>query len=320
MRIAFMGSPEFAADILEDIHENMEIVVVYTREDAVRSRGKQLLPTPVKVLAQALGIEVRTPKTLRDEAEQDYLRSLGLDAIVVAAYGRILPKEVLDIPRFGCINVHASLLPRWRGAAPIERAILAGDEFAGVCIMRMEEGLDTGDFCVSRSIPIVDMNAATLTSELASLGAVSLITALDHIEHGCAHWVKQNEDEVIYASKIEKGELDLSCNMDAEDAIRCVRASGVAHPAKCVVADRVVTLLEADKVDDVSVIKSTGDVLHAGDVAFVGKKLYLICNNGALVVDSLKPDGKSAMDGKAFAAGNKDIREGRATWSGIDGC
>lgn len=320
MRIAFMGSPEFAADILEDIHENMEIVVVYTREDAVRSRGKQLLPTPVKVLAQALGIEVRTPKTLRDEAEQDYLRSLGLDAIVVAAYGRILPKEVLDIPRFGCINVHASLLPRWRGAAPIERAILAGDEFAGVCIMRMEEGLDTGDFCVSRSIPIADMNAATLTSELASLGAVSLITALDHIEHGCARWVVQDENEVTYASKIEKGELDLSYNMDVEDAIRCVRASGVAHPAKCVVADRVVTLLEADKVDDVSVIKSTGDVLHAGDVAFVGKKLYLICNNGALVVDSLKPDGKSAMDGKAFAAGNKDIRDGGATWSGIDGC
>lgn len=320
MRIAFMGSPEFAADILEDIHENMEIVVVYTREDAVRSRGKQLLPTPVKVLAQELGIEVRTPKTLRDEAEQDYLRSLGLDAIVVAAYGRILPKEVLDIPRFGCINVHASLLPRWRGAAPIERAILAGDEFAGVCIMRMEEGLDTGDFCVSRSIPIADMNAATLTSELASLGAVSLITALDHIEHGCAHWVKQNEDEVTYASKIEKGELDISCDMGAQDAIRCVRASGIAHPAKCLIADRVVTLLEADKVDDVSVIKSTGDVLHAGDVAFVGKKLYLICNNGALVVDSLKPDGKSAMDGKAFAAGNIDIREGRATWSGIDGC
>ena len=164
------------------------------------------------------------------------------------------------------------------------------------------------------------MNAATLTSELASLGAVSLITALDHIEHGCARWVVQDENEVTYASKIEKGELDLSCNMDVEDAIRCVRASGVAHPAKCVVADRVVTLLEADKVDDVSVIKSTGDVLHAGDVAFVGKKLYLICNNGALVVDSLKPDGKSAMDGKAFAAGNKDIREGRATWSGIDGC
>lgn len=320
MRIAFMGSPEFAADILEDIHENVEIVVVYTREDAVRSRGKKLLPTPVKVLAQALGIEVRTPKTLRDEVEQDYLRSLGLDAIVVAAYGRILPKEVLDIPRFGCINVHASLLPRWRGAAPIERAILAGDEFAGVCIMRMEEGLDIGDFCVSRSIPIADMNAATLTSELASLGAVSLITALDHIEHGCARWVVQDENEVTYASKIEKGELDLSCNMDVEDAIRCVRASGVAHPAKCVVADRVVTLLEADKVDDVSVIKSTGDVLHAGDVAFVGKKLYLICNKGALVVDSLKPDGKSAMDGKAFAAGNKDIREGKATWSGIDGC
>ena len=320
MRIAFMGSPEFAADILEDIHENVEIVVVYTREDAVRSRGKKLLPTPVKVLAQELGIEVRTPKTLRDEAEQDYLRSLGLDAIVVAAYGRILPKEVLDIPRFGCINVHASLLPRWRGAAPIERAILAGDEFAGVCIMRMEEGLDTGDFCVSRSIPIADMNAATLTSELASLGAVSLITALDHIEHGCAHWVKQNEDEVTYASKIEKGELDISCDMVVEVAIRCVRVSGIAHPAKCLIADRVVTLLEADKIDDVTSIESAGGILHAGDVAFVGKKLYLVCNSGALVVHSLKPDGKSAMDGKAFAAGNKDIREGRATWSGIDGC
>lgn len=318
MRIAFMGTPAFAADILEDIHENVEVVVVYTREDAVRSRGKQLVPTPVKELAGSLGIEVRTPKTLKDADEQEYLASLELDAIVVAAYGKILPKEILDIPRFGCINVHASLLPRWRGAAPIERAILAGDEHAGVCIMRMEEGLDTGDFCVSRSIPIGDMDADALTSELASLGAVSLITALDHIENGCARWVSQNDDEVTYAHKIEKGELDISVDLDARDAIRRIRASSVAHPSKCIIADRVVTLLGAEVIDGADVPSIIGDAADAGDVVFVGKELYLICAAGALRVLSLKPDGKAEMDAKAFAAGSKAIREGDARWSAID--
>lgn len=317
MRIAFMGSPQFAADILEDIHESIDVVVVYTRADAIRGRGKHLVSTPVKDLACALGIEVRTPKTLRDEAEQAYIRSLDLDAIVVAAYGMMLPKEVLDIPRYGCINVHASLLPRWRGAAPIERAILAGDESAGVCIMRMEEGLDTGDYCVSRSIPVGDMDSATLTSELASLGAVSLITALDHIEHGCAHWVAQDEDVITYASKIEKGELNVDPDMDATDVVRRVRASSAAHPTKCVIASRVVTLLDASVADDIGGSLDLS-ALSAGDVVFQAKMLYLICRSGIVEVSSMRPDGKASMDAASFAQGNPSVRGGDAKWGGVD--
>jgi len=190
------------------------VAAVVTQPDKARGRSGKLVFTPVKELAVSRHIPVYTPKRVKDPDFVKTLRGIHCDVIVVVAFGQILSKEILDIPRYGCINVHASLLPRWRGAAPIERAILAGDEFAGVCIMRMEEGLDTGDFCVSRSIPIADINAATLTSELASLGAVSLITALDHIEHGCARWVVQDENEVTYASKIEKGEMGMFCHID----------------------------------------------------------------------------------------------------------
>ena len=144
MRVVFMGTPAFAATILDDLAEQHDVAAVYTRPDAVRGRGKRLEPSPVKAAAERRGLRVLTPRTLRDEAAQRELASFAPDVICVAAYGAILPKEVLDIPRFGCLNVHASLLPRWRGAAPIERAILAGDEEAGVCIMRMEVGLDTG--------------------------------------------------------------------------------------------------------------------------------------------------------------------------------
>lgn len=148
MRVVFMGTPRFAAEILDELAEFHEIAAVYTRPDAVRGRGKALVPSPVKEVAERRGFPVRTPRTLRDAAVLSELAAFAPDAICVAAYGAILPKEVLDLPPFGCLNVHGSLLPRWRGAAPIERAILAGDEEIGVCIMAMEEGLDTGDYCV----------------------------------------------------------------------------------------------------------------------------------------------------------------------------
>ncbi len=165
MRVVFMGTPAFAATILDDLAEQHDVAAVYTRPDAVRGRGKRLEPSPVKAAAERRGLRVLTPRTLRDEAAQRELASFAPDVICVAAYGAILPKEVLDIPRFGCLNVHASLLPRWRGAAPIERAILAGDEEAGVCIMRMEEGLDTGAYCVCRTARIDGKTAPELTDE-----------------------------------------------------------------------------------------------------------------------------------------------------------
>ncbi len=324
MRIAFMGTPQFAADILEDIHERVDVVCVFTRPDAVRGRGKKLEASPVKKVAKELGIEVFTPHSLKGTEILDILGSYDLDAIVVAAYGMILPKAVLDLPRLGCFNVHASALPRWRGAAPIERAILAGDESAGVCIMEMEEGLDTGRFCISRTIPIDDMGTEKLTSELASLGAVALISALAHIESGHAHWVCQDESKVTYAEKIAKGELNLDPHERAIQNLRRIKASSVAHPAKCVIASRTVAVIDAALVDMASCDAQTESDMSAertapvpGDVIYQGKKLFLACADGWIELYTVKPDGKSVMDAKSFVAGCAEIRDGSAKWGAV---
>ena len=210
MRVVFMGTPDFAASILIELKEQHDVVAVYTRADAVRGRGKKLVPSPVKEVALGANIPVFEPRTLRDEAEVERLRALDPDVICVAAYGMILPQAVLDIPKHGCLNVHASLLPKYRGAAPIERAILNGDDEAGVCIMRMEAGLDTGDYCICRSCQIAGMNAERLTGELADKGAYALLSALYDVEHGVQRWVKQAEEDATWAPKIEKGELNLN--------------------------------------------------------------------------------------------------------------
>lgn len=316
MRVVFMGTPAFAATVLDELARCHEVVGVYTRPDAVRGRGRELSASPVKELAVELGLDVFTPRTLRDDAEQAALAALGPDAICVAAYGAILPREVLDIPRFGCLNVHGSLLPRWRGAAPVERAILAGDEEAGVCIMHMEEGLDTGDFCVSRSTFVGDKSAAELTDELANLGARALITALAHVEAGAAKWTRQDEARVTYAEKIAKGELNVSPAASAAENARRVQASGEAHPSRASIAGRAVTVLEARAcaADEAS---EPARALRAGQAAFAQKRLYLGCADGALEVLAVKPDGKKPMDAKAFAAGAPALRTPDAAWEEV---
>ena len=233
MRIVFMGTPSFSASILDDLTQQHEVVAAYTRPDAVRGRGEKLVSSPVRQVAERLGIPVHTPKTLRDEQVQRELASYQPDVICVAAYGALLPSEVLNLPRFGCLNVHASLLPRWRGAAPVERAILAGDAETGVCIMRMEEGLDTGAYCVCRTTRIEGKGAEELSDELAVLGSHALLTALVHVENGAAEWTEQDEGQVTYASKLEKGDLDLDPADPAAVLARKVQASSAAHPARC---------------------------------------------------------------------------------------
>lgn len=316
MRIVFMGTPPFAASILEELAGHHEVVGVYTRPDAVRGRGSKLVASPVKQSALELGIPVFTPKTLRDASEQAALAALAPDAICVAAYGAILPREVLDIPRWGCLNVHASALPRWRGAAPVERAILAGDEEVGVCIMRMEEGLDTGDFCVSRRVPVGAKSASELTDELADLGARSLITALAHLEAGIVRWTSQDEGLVTYANKIEKGELDLNPRESAAANARRVQASSAAHAARCSICERNVTVTGARVLPaaDLEQLASGSAGLAAGAAAFLGKRLLLGCADGVLEVTSLKPDGKKDMNAKAFAAGVAALRAQGAAW------
>lgn len=310
MRVVFMGTPEFAATILEDLSQQHEVAAVYTRPDAVRGRGRKLEPSPVKRTAERLGLPVLEPRTLRDEAVQAELASFEPDVICVAAYGAILPKAVLDLPPFGCLNVHGSLLPRWRGAAPIERAILAGDEEIGVCIMAMEEGLDTGDYCVCRSLPAGSRTAAELTEELAALGASALLTALAQAEGGNLRWVAQDEALVTYAEKIAKGELNLDPAESAVANDRRVRASGGAHPARTVIAGRPLTVLAARVAGD-----APADRLGSGAAALIANRLLLGCAEGVLEVTEVKPDGKRAMDASSFAAGVPALRGEEGTWS-----
>lgn len=313
MRIVFMGTPRFAATVLEELAQHHEVVCAYTRPDAVRGRGSALVASPVKQVAESLGIAVRTPRTLRDKEAQRELAALDPDVICVAAYGAILPSEVLDIPRLGCLNVHASLLPRWRGAAPVERAILAGDAETGVCIMRMEEGLDTGPYCICRTAAIDGKGADDLTDALANLGAQALLTALMHVERGCAAWTAQDEGAATYAEKVGKHELDIAPGDTAPAAARKVQASGAAHASRCAIGGRGVALLRARPVPSGDAAALVPDILP-GQVRFTAKRLFLGMAEGALEVLEVKPDGKQAMDARAFAAGIQGIKQNTVTW------
>jgi len=223
MRIVFMGTPEFSVPVLDALVEaGHEIVAVYTQPPRRAGRGKKTVPSPVQTRAEALGLAVRSPVSLRNADEQAAFVGLAADVAVVAAYGLILPQAVLDAPRHGCLNVHASLLPRWRGAAPIQRAILAGDAETGVCIMQMEAGLDTGPVRLSDRTPIAGKTAGELTAELSAMGARLMVTVLADLAGHPP--VAQAEDGVTYATKIDKAETRLDFARPADAVERQVRA------------------------------------------------------------------------------------------------
>jgi methionyl-tRNA formyltransferase len=249
MRIIFMGSPDFAVPSLEALVESgHEVVCVYSQPPRPAGRGKGARRTAVHERAEQLGIEVRTPRTLRDEQQQAQFRSLDADLAVVAAYGLILPKPILDAPEQGCVNVHASLLPRWRGAAPIQRAILAGDEVSGVTIMRMDEGLDTGPMLLKRQLDIGGKNAGQVTEDLAKLGASALIEWLQHPTPP----EPQHDDGATYASKIDKAEARIDWSSGAEKIERQVRAFAPVPAAWFEAGGERIKLLEAAAGSDAS--------------------------------------------------------------------
>jgi methionyl-tRNA formyltransferase len=223
MRIAFMGTPDFAVPTLEAlIGAGHEVVAVYSQPPRPAGRGKALRPSPVQARAEAARIEVRTPLSLRNPAEQEAFRALELDVAVVAAYGLILPPPILEAPLHGCLNVHGSLLPRWRGAAPVQRCILAGDEVTGVCIMAMERGLDTGPVFLRRETAVNGKTAGALTEELARMGAGMMAEVLERLGEIVPE--PQPQDGVTYAHKIEKHEAQLDFTREAEEVERQVRA------------------------------------------------------------------------------------------------
>ncbi len=302
-----MGTPDFAVPSLRHLHRDHEVLEVYTQPDRPSGRGRKLQPTPVKTEALALNLSVRQPVNFKDPIEVDHLASLEPDVICVAAYGLILPQAVLDVPRFGCINVHASILPRLRGAAPIHRAILQGDESAGVSIMRMEAGLDTGPFCRIAEIAIADHDVVGLTEELAELGAIELMHALDDIAVGAAAWTGQDESLVTYASKIDRSDVALYPGLTVEEALRRVRASNRQAASRARIDDTAMTVVEASPYSQSTVA--------AGDVGVIDGALIIGLSNGAIRLDRIRPEGRKTMDCAAFLCG---ARFGSSpTWEGL---
>ena len=295
MRVVFMGTPAFSVPSLRALAREHEVVLVVTRPDAVRSRGKRLEPSPVKVAAEELGLPVLETSRMTPEA-LDALRAADADVFCVAAYGCILPEAVLTMAPLGCVNVHASLLPRWRGAAPIQRSILAGDAETGVSIMRIGQGVDTGDYCAQAATTVAGKTADELTAELAEMGGELLVEVLPAIADGTAVWAVQDESKVTHAAKIAKEELRLDPAVSALENARRVLASSDAAPARCVLAGKPARVLAA-------VVSDASPVPAEGQITCAGKRVLLGCADGALELVSVKPDGKRAMPATAWVAG-----------------
>lgn len=301
MRIVFMGTPEFAVPSLTSLAQTHEVVQVITRPDAVRARGKKQTASPVCDEATRLGIPVI--KTARIDSELlCSLKALKADICCVAAFGCFLQDEVLEAFNYGCINVHASLLPRWRGAAPIQRAILAGDKELGVSIMKIVHELDAGPWCRQARTSTADKSCLELTSELAHLGAEELLHALNDIEEGSCDWIAQNEEFVSFAPKIDKREMLLKPQDSTSQNLLRIQASLDTSPARCMLAGRGVRLMRA---------REASVPLEPGQLLCRQGHLLLGCCDGAIEVVTLKPDGKREMSAAAFVAG---LHESHTTW------
>jgi methionyl-tRNA formyltransferase len=296
MRLIFMGSPAFALPTLAGLIEaGYDIVCVYSQPPKPAGRGKALRPTPVDAFARERGIEVRTPSSLKNDAAKAEFAALGADAAIVVAYGLILPQAVLDGTRLGCFNLHGSLLPRWRGAAPMQRAIEAGDAVTGVQIMAMEAGLDTGGVYATATTPIGPTDTTgTIHDRLARLGAALMVEALPKIANGTLPCVPQADVGVTYAAKIERGETRIDWNLSAREIDLKVRAFAPFPGAWCLLPDGARAKLLLTELCEGE--GRAGVTLDGG--------LTIACGQGAVRILSLQREGKGAMAATDFLRGS----------------
>jgi methionyl-tRNA formyltransferase len=298
MRLAFMGTPPFAAEALKALlAAGHDIPAVYTQPPRPAGRGHRLVSSAVQVLAESHGIAVRTPVSLRTPEEYERFAALGLDVAVVAAYGLILPRAILDAPKHGCFNIHASLLPRWRGAAPIQRAILAGDKETGVTIMRMDVGLDTGPMVLTRAVPIGRWTTANdLLAALTDVGADLIVEALDKLRRGALVETPQPEEGVTYAAKLDRLEGTIDWRLPAGDLDRRVRALNPWPGTVFTLRDERIKVLEATLRDDGGL---PGAILPPAEDGCP----VVACGEGALKLVALQRPGRTAQDGATFLRG-----------------
>lgn len=303
MRVVFMGTPDFAVPSLEKLAHDHQVALVITRPDAVRGRGKTLEPSPVKKCAQELGLPVLEANRMTSEVISA-MRKVQPEVLCVVAFGCILPDEVISLAPYGALNVHASLLPRWRGAAPIQRAILAGDAVAGVSIMKIAHELDAGDWCKQTSCEIGSKNTEQLTNALAHLGADALSEALSELKDGSLEWQEQDEREVTFAPKVTKQKMKLTPEDSARVNVLRVQASSDTAPARVSVGGRSLRVLSAQLApSDVSVAQ--------GFVTVQDRRLFLGCAEGSIELLEVRPDGKRSMNAQSFAAG---LQKSQMTW------
>src|SRR5215208_5352113 len=294
-KVVFIGSPDFALPTLKALAGAYDVVGVVTQPDRAAGRGRALTPPPVKSLALDLGLPVMQPEKLRQPEVMEQLRAWNPDLIVVAAFGQILRKDVLELPRYGCLNIHASLLPRWRGAAPINAAILHGDEETGITIMKMDAGLDTGPTLTQRSIPLTSQDTAgSVIEKLSHLGADLLIETLPDYLSGKIQPIPQPEEGVTYAPMLKKEEGQLDFTRPAEELERRVRAF---NPWPGAFMDFEGTLLKVHRVHVEAGETQAGQRLIYRDQPAVGAE------GGLLVLDEVQPAGKKSMSGKSYLAG-----------------
>ncbi len=306
MRIVFAGTPEFAVSSLRAAARHHEVVAVYTQPDRPAGRGRGLAPSPVKLEAVARGIPVYQPESLKDEAAQRQLRDLQPDLMVVVAYGLILPRAVLAIPTHGCWNVHASLLPRWRGAAPIQRAIQAGDAKTGVCLMQLEAGLDTGPVLLHQELPIAATDTGgQLHDKLAELGAQVLSDGLGLLRAGIKPIARpQPEQGVTYAHKLDKAEARLDWAQDADALARTVRAFNPWPIAEATLAGERVRIHGAVALD-LAHGQAPGAVLAASRDG-----IDIACGQGALRLRTLQREGGKAITAADYLNARRDLHVG----------
>ena len=285
MKVVFMGTPDFAVPALERLIKEHDVVCVYTREPKLSGRGNKLNKTPVHLVAEANGIEVRTPKTLRNIDEQQKFAALKADVAVVAAYGLILPLPVLEAYPFGCLNLHASLLPRWRGAAPIQRAVEAGDAKSGVTVMQVAEGLDTGDMLLKGEVEITSTTTGgKLHDKLALVGADLISAVLSNIKSFTPQ--PQPQDGACYAAKIDKSECKLDFNQKAEVLCRKIRAFNPYPAMFFEYGGERFKVLEAHKAEKYA---------PAGTIIEENNSLLIACADGALNITQIQRQGKKLM-------------------------
>ncbi|MDM7944962.1 MAG: methionyl-tRNA formyltransferase [Oceanibaculum nanhaiense] len=294
LRLAFMGTPDFSVPALQAlIAAGHEIAAVYSQPPRPAGRGQKLTPSPVQAYAQSQGLEVRTPKSLRNAEAQAEFAALGLDCAVVVAYGLILPKPILEAPRLGCVNIHASLLPRWRGAAPIQRAIQAGDVESGVTIMQMDEGLDTGPMLLRNSVPITpDTTGQSLHDALSPLGGRMIVEALAGLAAGTLQAVPQPEAGVTYAAKLTKEEALLDWTRPAAELERQIRAFDPWPGSFFLHQGERLKVLKAELAE------GTG-----APGALLDNALAVACGEGALRLLRVQRPGKAAMEAEALLRG-----------------